>query len=182
MIEKYLYWLNSKDPNSDKETVFREMYSRIGYIFHIIQMIEYNITNILALEEFEKEPEDVLSKDDIERIRKNIDVKFNELSKLTFGNLKNKIEKSKYLANVDIVQLKKIVDYRNYLAHRCFKENLLNSELSTIEDVDKFVDELSEFEATVIDFNEWLLEVFNKNKIKRVWIIKQRNDSLYHKE
>ena len=68
--ENYLYWLNSEDSNLDKEIVFREMYYRIGLIFHIIQMNEYNIANILALEEFEKDPRYIFSKDDIERIKK----------------------------------------------------------------------------------------------------------------
>ena len=53
--EKYLYWLNADDPKLDQEVVFREMYSRIGSIFHILQMNEYNIANTLAIEEFEKE-------------------------------------------------------------------------------------------------------------------------------
>lgn len=86
--EKYLYWLNLEDPNLDIEVVFREMYSRIGLIFHMIQMNEYNIANILSLEEFENENMDMFTENDIERIRKNIDIKFNELSKLTFGKLK----------------------------------------------------------------------------------------------
>lgn len=170
--ENYLYWLNSEDSNLDKEIVFREMYYRIGLIFHIIQMNEYNIANILALEEFEKDPRYIFSKDDIERIKKNIDIKFNELSNLTFGGLKCKVKKSKYLANIDMSHLEKIVNYRNYLAHNCFKEKLLNNELNTIEDVDKFVNELNEFEVIIKDFNECLIQIFNKNKIKQIWIRK----------
>ena len=50
---KYLYWLNTKDSNLTEEVVWREMYSRIGHIFHIVQMVEYNIANILSIEEFE---------------------------------------------------------------------------------------------------------------------------------
>lgn len=170
--EKYLYWLNLENPNLDIEVVFREMYSRIGLIFHIIQMNEYNIANILSLEEFENENIDVFTENDIKRIRKNIDIKFNELSELTFGKLKKQVEKSKYLADVDMTVLEKIVEYRNYLAHRCFKEKLMNNELKSIEDADKFVDELNEFEVMVKDFNEWLLDIFEKNKIKQIWVMK----------
>ncbi len=170
--EKYLYWLNLENPNFDIEVVFREMYSRIGLIFHTIQMNEYNIANILSLEEFENENIDMFTESDIERIRKNIDTKFYELSELTFGKLKKQVEKSKYLADVDMAALEKIVEYRNYLAHRCFKEKLLNNELKSIEDADKFVDELNEFEVMVKDFNEWLLDIFEKNKIKRIWVMK----------
>ena len=168
--EKYLYWLNVDDPKLDQEVVYREMYSRIGAIFHTIQMNEYNIANILALEEFEKENDRAFTDDDIERIKENIDKKFEELSKLTFGQLKLHVEKSIYLEGINMDMLAKIVDYRNYLAHRCFKEKLLNNRLNTIEDADKFVDELNEFEVLVHEFNEWLLTIFEKNKIKRIWV------------
>lgn len=168
--EKYLYWLNADDPKLDQEVVYREMYSRIGVIFHTIQMNEYNIANILALEEFEKENDRAFTDDDIERIKENIDKKFEELSKLTFGQLKRHVEKSIYLEGINMDMLAKIVDYRNYLAHRCFKEKLLNNQLNTIEDADKFVDELNNFEVLVHEFNEWLLSIFKKNKIKRIWV------------
>ena len=172
MIEKgkYLYWLNADDSKLDQEVVYRDMYSRIGVIFHTIQMNEYNIANILALEEFEKENDRAFTDDDIERVRGNIDKKFEELSKLTFGQLKSRVEKSIYLEGINMDMLAKIVDYRNYLAHRCFKEKLLNNQLNTIEDADKFVDELNEFEVLVHEFNEWLLTIFEKNKIKRIWV------------
>ncbi len=170
MIEKkkYLFWLNVDDPNFDQEVVYREMYSRIGWIIHTLQMNEYNIANILALEEFEKATGRVYTEDDLVKISGDIDKKFDELSKLTFGGLKKQVKKSKYLADVNMALLEKIVNYRNYIAHRCFKEKLLKHELSTIEEVDRFVDELNEFEVITRDFNEWLLEVFKKNKIKSI--------------
>ena len=171
-IEKYLYWMDAKPIDLENEIVYREMYSRIGFIFHIIQMIEYNIANILALEEFEKKQSDTFTYSDVQLIKNNIDIKFSKLSKLTFGRLKDEVEKSKYLANVDMELLKKIVDYRNYLAHRCFKEKLLNNELSSVEDADKFVDELNNFETVSKNFNEWLLTVFRKNRIKRIVLIR----------
>lgn len=169
--EKYLYWLNVANPKLDQEVVYREMYSRIGMILHILQMNEYNIANILALEEFEKINGRLVTEDDVAQIRKDIDKKFVELSELTFGKLKKKVEHSKYLAGIDTELLEKIVDYRNYLAHRCFKEKLLKQELSTIKDVDRFVDELSDFEVIIHDFNEWLLEVFKNHKLKQVLLV-----------
>ena len=165
---KYLYWLNTKDSNLTEEVVWREMYSRIGHIFHIVQMVEYNIANILSIEEFEKEAKAVFELEDIQKIKENIDTKFERLSTLTFGQLSKEVEKSKYLNGVDLVKLKDFVDYRNYLAHRCFKEKLLKNELAKLEDVDSFVDELNVFEIKVVSLNEWLLKVFKNNKIKTV--------------
>ena len=46
---KYLYWFDPDNPSFEEEVVWRELYSRIGYIFHIVQMVEYNIANITGL-------------------------------------------------------------------------------------------------------------------------------------
>ena len=165
---KYLYWLNEKDLNLTEEVVWREMYSRIGHIFHIVQMVEYNIANILSIEEFEKETQTVFKEKDIERIRTNVDEKFEKLSSLTFGQLSKEVEKSNYLNGIDLVKLKDFVTYRNYLAHRCFKEKLLKNELSKLEDADRFIDELNDFELKAVALNEWLLGIFKNNKTKTI--------------
>lgn len=165
---KYLYWLNNDDSNLTDEVIWREMYSRIGHIFHIVQMVEYNIANILSIEEFKKETKTVFEEKDIEIIKTNIDLKFEKLSTLTFGQLSKEVEKSNYLKEIDMQELKNFVNYRNYLAHRCFKEKLLAHELADIEDIDSFIDELNDFEVRVATLNEYLIHVFKTNKIKTI--------------
>ncbi len=165
---KYLYWLNANDPKLEQEIIYREMYSRIGLVFHLIQMIEYNIANILSLEEYERINGKAVTEEDIEKVKFDIDEKYRKLSKFTFGRLKNEIKHSKYLTNIDLAALGEIIDYRNYLAHQCFKEKLLIDKLSTVEDIDEFVNELNDFEVTISKFNDWLIKVFKKHKIKQV--------------
>ena len=63
-----------------------------------------------------------------------------------------------------------MVDYRNYLAHQCFKEKLLNNKLETLDDIDLFVNELNEYEVTVAELNEFVLEIFKKHKIKTIFV------------
>ena len=168
--EKYLYWMNPDDPLLESQLIWREMYSRIGFIFHIIQMAEYNLANILAIEEFEKETSRLFSVEDIERIKSNIDIKFRKLSTLTFGRLKKIVEQSVYLKSIDMDILSKVVDYRNYLAHQCFKEKLLNNDLQTLQDVDKFIEQLNDFEEMITDFNDWLVSVFADKKVKSILV------------
>ena len=163
---KYLYWLDTENPNLTEEIVWRELYSRIGHIFHIIQMVEYNIANILSIEEFEKETKTIFEEKDIEKIKTNIDLKFEKLSTLTFGQLSKEVEKSNYLKDIDTIGLKDFVVYRNYLAHKCFKEKLLANELAGLEDIDKFIDELNDFELKSSALNEYLLGIFKNNRIK----------------
>lgn len=165
---KYLYWLNTDDSNLTEEVVWREMYSRIGHVFHVIQMVEYNISNILSIEEFEKETKTIFEENDIEKIKIKIDLKFEKLSTLTFGQLSKEVEKSNYLKDIDMIMLKDFVIYRNYLAHKCFKEKLIANELSELEDIDRFIDELNDFELMASTINEYLLGIFKNNRIKSV--------------
>lgn len=167
---KYLYWLNKNNIEINDEVVWRELYCRIGYIFHVIQMIEYNIANIIALEKFEKFKKDVYTKKDVEKIRKSIDKKFNNISSLTFGGLNKLVDSSKYLSSLDKDELHKIKDYRDFLAHRCFKEKLLDESLKTLEQVDAFIDELNEYEVRCKLMNKSLLNIFKENRIKRIFL------------
>ncbi|MBO4856795.1 MAG: hypothetical protein J5511_05460 [Bacilli bacterium] len=165
---KYLYWLRNDSDALTQEVVWREMYSRIGSLFHIIQMVEYNIANIISIEEYEKETKTELDMMGIERIKAKVKLKFDQLSDLTFGNLAKVVKQSIYLKDIDLEKLDRIKQYRDYLAHRCFKEKLLENKLSSLEDVDGFVDELNDFEVEATEMNEWLLHIFKDNKTKSI--------------
>ncbi len=67
-------------------------------------------------------------------------------------------------------KLFKVVNYRNYLAHQCFKEKLLNYDLQTLHDIDKFIEQLNDFEEMITDFNDWLVSVFADKKIKSIML------------
>lgn len=170
MVNKsnYLYWLRQDDPNFSKEVVWREMYSRFGYVFHLVQMVEYNIANILSLEEFEKETKREFTIADIERIKQLINERYKSLPTMTFGRLKSEVEKSIYLQRINSESLKTIVDYRNWLAHHCFKELFLDQETVSLEQVETFIDELNDFETVLTGLNNWLIEVFKENKTKSI--------------
>ena len=74
---KYLYWLSNDEDKLTEEVLWRELYTRIGYIFHTIQMVEYNIANILSIEEFEKENQIAYTDNDIDRIKGKINENIN---------------------------------------------------------------------------------------------------------
>ena len=171
--DDYLYWINPDNPNFSKETVWREMYSRIGYLFHIYQMCEYNIANILAIELLERENREVYSINDLDDLKKRIDNEFIKLSHYTFGQLKTKVEKSKYLKGIDYTLLGEVVNARNDLAHHCFKDKLLKSELNTLDDVEKFIKELNDEEEKARKLNDYLVKVFSENRIKQVIFLDQ---------
>ena len=100
---KYLYWYKPDQPSFEEDLVYREIYCRIGYIFHIIQMIEYNIAMILSIEEWEKEKDAVFTMEKFEEVKKKIARRFKVLSskKYTFGALAREVENSVYLRDLD---------------------------------------------------------------------------------
>ncbi len=167
---KYLYWLDPDNSKFESEVLHREMYCRVGHILHIIQLCEYNLANILSLEEYEQKKGEVLSPNDVEELKIAINGKYEKLSSCTFGKLKKEVSGSLYLSDMNLDALKKIVDYRNYIVHRCFKEKLVNGELSSLDDVDRFVNELNGFEEQVASLNEYLVSVFKQNKTKEIWL------------
>ena len=169
-LDKYLYWLSDDNINTD-EIVFREMYSRIGYLLHVIQMIEYNIANILSLEEFENQNKEIFTFEDVDNIRELVDDKFNSLSNLTFGNLNKQVKSSKYLSKIDKEELKNIKEYRDFLVHRCFKEKLLNDSFKSIDQVEAFIDELNDYESRCKNMNEELINIYNANKSKNILVV-----------
>ncbi len=162
--ENYVYWLEGDKDTVNQEVVWRELYSRYGYIFHTVQMIEYNIANILAIEKYASRVNKPLSEERFERIKKAINKEFKKLLEQTFGDLKSRVRRSNYLKEVDYDELSKIVEYRNYLAHSCYKENLLKNKLNTIESVDAFVSELNDYECSVVELNNKLVKIFEKYK------------------
>lgn len=107
---------------------------------------------------------------DIKKLKDAINKKFEKLSNFTFGQLKKEVSNSLYLSGLDMNALGKIVDYRNYLVHKCFKEKLMNDELSSLDFIDHFVDELNDFEEQVASLNAYLAEVFKQNKAKEIWL------------
>ncbi len=99
-----------------------------------------------------------------EEVKKIIAKRFKTLSskKYTFGVLAGEVEGSLYLKGLDKKLLKEVVDYRNYLAHICFKEKLLKGTLKTIEDADSFAMELTDFEGKAAPLNDYLVSILNE--------------------
>ena len=166
--ERYIYWLEGDKDTLNQEVVWRELYSRFGYIFHVVQMLEYNIANIIAIEKFKKRANKPLSEERFINIKKRIAEEFEKLSKQTFGELKDKVKKSEFLKEIDYNELSEIVEYRNYLAHNCYKEKLLKNELRTIESVDSFVEELNNYECRIRELNDLVVKILESHKLKTI--------------
>ena len=64
------------------------------------------------------------------------------------------------------------MEYRNYLAHNCYKEKLLKNELRTIESVGSFVEELNNYECHVRELNDLVVKILENHKLKTIVFVK----------
>ena len=166
--KKYLYWIGTT--NEEKETVWREMYSRIGVIVHLSQMIEYNLANIIAIAKMKKEviEKEPISVDEFKELRKKCDKEYERINGLSLGKIKKEMENTK-LFPVDMVErTAEVLSIRNHVIHHIFKDDLFTKEFAELENVDQYIDKLNETESKMVLLNEEILEVFRKNKIQTV--------------
>ena len=171
-INDYTYWMRGDNATVMEEAVTREMYCRIGCVLHIVQMIEYNLANIMSIELIEKRKHQFFGLNELEDTKKKIRERFVKLSSkdFTFGRLVREARKCAYLKSIDFHELEMIVDYRNYLAHICFKEKLMNGTLNTIEEKDKFAKELADYESRIAEMNDQLVDIFKERNRQIVTI------------
>lgn len=175
--EDYLYWIKSDEDELTEEIIYRELYSRIGYIFHLVQMIEYNIANIISIEKYVKDHSVIYGSGELENVKLKINEEFEKLLKnKTFGGLIKEAKGNNSLNGFDFKELNDMKKYRDYLAHNCFKYKLMNDQLKTLEDADEFVKELNEYEIKAKKLNEKLIERFKE--VKKESILIKKNDNL----
>lgn len=170
--KKYLYWLNTE--NEFTETVWREMYSRVGAIVHLSQMIEYNLANILAIGKMKNKivQEEPISKARLAELKVYCNKEYTRLNRLTLGKIKDSIADSPYINSSLSETIETVLKERNYIVHNVFKDNLFSKRFEDLDEVEKYIDELNDIEFKMRELNNQLLVIFKEHKIQRV-IIKE---------
>lgn len=104
----------------------------IGYIFYLTSLIEYNLVQIVSAEKYLK----VFDKDDISFIdivsaKEESNNTLHELanSNVMLGSLISLLEKTDFVEESFILDLRKVATIRGYYAHRFFKEDLFKKHL-----------------------------------------------------
>lgn len=168
--KKYLYWLNTE--NEFTETVWREMYSRIGVIVHLSQMIEYNLANILAISKMKNRviQEEPINEARLVEIKKECDKEYRRLNSLPLGKIKNSISDNLYINSHLAETIENILKERNYIIHNVFKDDLFSEQFKDLDEVEKYIDELNDVEFKMRELNNQLLSVFKENRIQSVLI------------
>ena len=119
-------------------------YANLGFFIETVQVLEYNLHKLysyhLAVTEIEEKG---VTKQNIIDICKKHDNSYKKtyIQKWTLGEMKDTIAKFHVLQNDVIAAFKDINDYRNFIVHTLFQNNLVCHELKNAEKVARYMQE-----------------------------------------
>ena len=170
--KKYLYWLTDElsIEQQETETVWREMYSLVGVIVHVSQMLEYNLANIIAVKKMQIAVEKTESTTLIEfdGLKQKCEVEYKRINKLTLGKIIDELKKIDIFDSDKIENINEVLSQRNHIVHNVFKEDLFSKKFSDIMEVDGYIDTLNGVEERIKELNDYVVEIFKQNKIQSV--------------
>ena len=157
--------------SNDIEEQLLQLWAKVGFIVNLSQMVEYNLSNILALDEILREFEktDSMFVFEYNELVERANNWYKKLFKSTFGGNLNRAKEIKFFTNESEELLSKAIKKRNYVIHSLFKEDLKKNHLETNPKF--YFDELEETISLLNDTNESLVEIFKKQKQehKLIW-------------
>ena len=143
----------------------------IGFVVNLSQMIEYNLANILALNEilviFEKE--EFMYKFEYAEFLKKTDEWYKNLDKLELGKLLKNIKLKTDFTKEFISFLDKIRAERNFFVHNFFKDDLFTKAFQN--NPKQYIPRLKELIEKMQFANEELIVIFKKmkNEVKLIY-------------
>ena len=157
------------DKKTEKELL--KVCEKVGLIVNLSQMVEYNMANILALDEILRkfETTDSMFVFEYNEFVERANNWYKELSKRTFGGNFKRAKEIKFFTNESEELLSKAIEKRNYVIHSLFKDDLKNKYLET--NPKYYFNELEETISLLNTINESLVEIFKQQKEehKLIW-------------
>lgn len=154
-----------------KKIYYKKVWGMVGFVVNLSQMIEYNLANILALNEiivtFDKE-ESMYEFEYAELLGKT-DEWYKKLDKLELGKLLDNIKSKTNFTEEFVTFLTEIRIERNFFVHNIFKDDLFTK---TFQDNPKqYIPRLQELIAKMHTANEELVKIFAdmKKEVKLIY-------------
>ena len=147
-----------------KKRYYKKIWGMIGFVVNLSQMIEYNLANILALNEilviFEKE--EFMYKFEYAEFLKKTDEWYKNLDKSELGKLLKNIKLKTDFTKEFISFLDKIRAERNFFVHNVFKDDLFTKAFQN--NPKQYIPRLKELIEKMHFANEELIVIFEKMK------------------
>lgn len=141
-----------------------ELWSKVGFIVHLSQMVEYNLANILSADEILREFEERDSMCTIEynEFAKKSNELFRTLSTKTLGAILKQAENVKFFNEDGLILLQEACKKRNYVVHHLFRDDLKHKHLEM--DPQFYFEELETTIELLHKINEVLVKIFEQQK------------------
>lgn len=155
-----------------KKGYYKKVWGMVGFVVNLSQMIEYNLANILALNEilvaFDKEEESMFEFEYAELLKKT-DEWYKKLDRFELGKLLENIKSKTDFTAEFITSLTEIRTERNYFVHNVFKEDLFTKEFQN--NPKQFIPRLQELIAKMHAANDELVKIFAemKKEVKMIY-------------
>ena len=155
----------------NKEKYYKKVWESIGFIVNLSQMIEYNIANILALNEIISafDGEGSMFVFEYEVLLCKTDQWYKKLDKLELGKVLREVQNKRIFTEDFIGCLDEIREERNYFVHSYFKDDLKTKEFQ--EDPKKIIPRLQNLVDKMHAANEELVKIFAemKQEVKMIY-------------
>lgn len=154
-----------------KKRYYKKIWGMVGFVVNLSQMIEYNLANILALNEilvaFDKE--EFMFECECAELLKKTDEWYKKIDKLELGKLLENIKSRTDFTEEFIVFLTEIRTERNYFVHNVFKEDLFTKEFQN--NPKQFIPRLQQLIRKMHSANEELVNIFAdmKKEVKLIY-------------
>ena len=154
-----------------KKRYYKKVWEMIGFVVNISQMIEYNLANILALNEilvaFDKE-DSMYELEYVELLRKTDDW-YKKLDRFELGKLLENIESRTDFTKEFIDFLTDIRTERNFFVHNIFKDDLFTKAFQ--DNPKQYIPRLNELIAKMHAANNELIKIFAemKKEVKMIY-------------
>lgn len=154
-----------------KKYYYKKVWTSIGFIVNLSQMIEYHLSNILGLNEILSAFDKVASMNSIEY--NDLVNKSNEwYKKLTYkelGKLQNFIQEKNIFTKDFIDEIDHVRVERNYFIHHIFKDDLFSKEFQN--NPKQYIPRLQELVSRMNEVNTILCKIFDdmKKEVKLIY-------------
>ncbi|MBQ2723622.1 MAG: hypothetical protein IJF72_03090 [Clostridia bacterium] len=153
------------------EKQLKELWGKVGFIVNLSQMVEYNLANILAFDEILREfgARDSMYVLEYNEFAEKANFWYSKLSKKSLGYALIRAKTIKYFTKESETLLSQVIEKRNYVIHKLFKEDLTKKKLDT--DPSFYFDELEDIIDLLYSVNNDLIEIFKNQKTehKCIW-------------
>lgn len=154
-----------------KKGYYKKVWGMVGFVVNLSQMIEYNLANILALNEilvaFDKE--ESMFEFEYAELLKKTDEWYKKLDRFELGKLLENIKSKTDFTAEFITSLTEIKAERNYFVHNVFKGDLFTKEFQN--NPKQFIPRLQELIAKMHAANDELVKIFAemKKEVKMIY-------------